>query len=73
MHPTKGSKSRIFSPAAVASGMVREYFTILGLFSSSSQGVALMMKVGIFNVLRRLGESEERDYLRYDPMCVSVL
>ena len=64
MHPTKGSKSRIFSPAAVASGMVREYFTILGLFSSSSQGVALMMKVGIFNVLRRLGESEERDYLR---------
>ena len=62
---TKGAKSRIFSPAAVASGMVREYFTILGLFSSSSQGVALMMKVGIFNVLRRLGESEERDYLRY--------
>ncbi|OQS07508.1 hypothetical protein THRCLA_00484 [Thraustotheca clavata] len=50
-------QARMFSPEYCSRRMLREYFTLLGLMSSSSEGLKMMEKSGLFARLSKMGQA----------------
>lgn len=57
-------KKRMFSPVYCSTKMLREYFTLLGLMSSSKEGLKMMEQSNLFNRLQVMGmEKGGHDFL----------
>lgn len=56
-------KSRMFSPDYVSRRMLREYFTLLGLMSSSREGLKMMEQSNLFQRLYVMGTTKGHDFL----------
>lgn len=56
-------KSRMFSPDYVSRRMLREYFTLLGLMSSSKEGLKMMEQSNLFQRLYVMGTTKGHDFL----------
>ncbi|KDO20660.1 hypothetical protein SPRG_13413 [Saprolegnia parasitica CBS 223.65] len=50
-------QARMFSPEYCSRRMLREYFTLLGLMSSSTEGLKMMEKSGLFARLTKMGQA----------------
>ncbi|RLN57964.1 hypothetical protein BBJ28_00005507 [Nothophytophthora sp. Chile5] len=56
-------KARMFSPDYVSRRMLREYFTLLGLMSSSKEGLKMMEQSNLFQRLYVMGTTKGHDFL----------
>lgn len=56
-------KQRMFSPVYCSTKMLREYFTLLGLMSSSKEGLKMMEQSNLFNRLHVMGTTKGHDFL----------
>lgn len=56
-------KARMFSPDYVSRRMLREYFTLLGLMSSSREGLKMMEQSNLFQRLYVMGTTKGHDFL----------
>ncbi|KAF1332164.1 Protein required for meiosis, partial [Globisporangium splendens] len=56
-------KQRMFSPVFCSTKMLREYFTLLGLMSSSKEGLKMMEQSNLFNRLHVMGTTKGHDFL----------
>lgn len=56
-------KQRMFSPVFCSTKMLREYFTLLGLMSSSKEGLKMMEQSNLFNRLNVMGTTKGHDFL----------
>ena len=57
----ESNSNRILSEKGVASKLAREYFTMIGKLSSIPQGVKILQNFNIFNILKKLINSTNRD------------
>jgi rapamycin-insensitive companion of mTOR len=57
----EGNSNRILSEKGVASKLAREYFTMIGKLSSIPQGVKILQNFNIFNLLKKLINSNRDD------------
>ncbi|TMW68659.1 hypothetical protein Poli38472_006127 [Pythium oligandrum] len=56
-------KARMFSPEYCSRRMLREYFTLLGLMSSSKEGLKMMEQSNLFQRLYVMGTTKGHDFL----------
>lgn len=56
-------QARMFSPEFCSRRMLREYFTLLGLMSSSKEGLRLLEQSNLFDRLYVLGKMQGHDFL----------
>lgn len=56
-------KRRMFSPEYCSRRMLREYFTLLGLMSSSKEGLKMMEQSNLFQRLYVMGTTKGHDFL----------
>ncbi|KAI8999819.1 Rapamycin-insensitive companion of mTOR, N-term-domain-containing protein [Gaertneriomyces semiglobifer] len=62
MHPTSQTEP-LFSRDRMEKTLTGDYFTLLGIFTQSSEGIRLLEKFRIFSLLYRLTELRSRDDL----------
>ena len=56
-------QARMFSPEFCSRRMLREYFTLLGLMSSSAEGLRLLEQSNLFQRLYVMGKMQGHDFL----------